>query len=198
MKYTQDNGLGHDVWDTYYTQSGSGSPFNWLYSQHLPAITVTPTSGQSQVILAAAAGTTSANGDTFSMIAPGVASVTLATAAETIKFIGMTAVSLTEGRGNVVATADGGTNIWTAGVAQLEVAGGSGANTYIYHANNGMLTVDDFSTAKGDMIKIDTALKGAMKTASDGHGGTMLSFGSGGGVDLKAFTGSTTNLIHWS
>src|SRR3954454_13419868 len=33
MKYTQDNSLGHDVWDTYYRQTGSDSPLSWLFSQ---------------------------------------------------------------------------------------------------------------------------------------------------------------------
>ena len=33
MKYTQDNSLGHDVWDTYYTQTGASSPLSWLFSQ---------------------------------------------------------------------------------------------------------------------------------------------------------------------
>ena len=33
MKYTQDNSLGHDVWDTYYTQTGASSPLGWLFSQ---------------------------------------------------------------------------------------------------------------------------------------------------------------------
>ncbi len=33
MQYTQDNSLGHDVWDTYYPQAGAGSPLGWLFSQ---------------------------------------------------------------------------------------------------------------------------------------------------------------------
>lgn len=33
MIYTEDASLGHDVWDTYYTQDGANSPLGWLYSQ---------------------------------------------------------------------------------------------------------------------------------------------------------------------
>src|SRR4051794_38040762 len=33
MKYTQDNSLGHDVWDTYYPKIGPDSPLSWLFSQ---------------------------------------------------------------------------------------------------------------------------------------------------------------------
>jgi dienelactone hydrolase len=43
MKYTQDANLGHDVWDTYYPQAGSGSPLSWLYSQKVTGGTPTPT-----------------------------------------------------------------------------------------------------------------------------------------------------------
>ena len=44
MKYTQDNSLGHDVWDTYYPQTGAGSPLGWLFSQSTGgAVTPTPT-----------------------------------------------------------------------------------------------------------------------------------------------------------
>ena len=42
MKYTQDDSLGHDVWDTYYPQTGLGSPLGWLFSQST-AGGVTPT-----------------------------------------------------------------------------------------------------------------------------------------------------------
>ena len=42
MKYTQDNSLGHDVWDTYYTQDGTGSPLGWLFSQSTGAAAPAP------------------------------------------------------------------------------------------------------------------------------------------------------------
>ena len=48
------------------------------------------------------------------------------------------------------------------------------------------MTVNDFSLAKGDTLTIDQSLKGATKFASDGHGGTMVSFGTAtlGRIDL--------------
>ncbi|HEY4041046.1 MAG TPA: hypothetical protein VGM32_04275, partial [Rhodopila sp.] len=45
MIYTQDNSLGHDVWDTYYTQDGAGSPLGWLFSQSTGGAVPTPTPG---------------------------------------------------------------------------------------------------------------------------------------------------------
>jgi predicted peptidase len=42
MKFTQDNSLGHDVWDTYYPKTGADSPLGWLFSQSTGGTTVTP------------------------------------------------------------------------------------------------------------------------------------------------------------
>jgi hypothetical protein len=102
-----------------------------------------------------------------------------------------------------VVTSNGGSNTWTAGIGSLEVSGGSGADTYVYrtgvsHTGNGRLTVDDFSAAKGDVLDITRSLKKSMTIASDGKGGTLLSFASGGGVDLKGITTNPINLIHWT
>ena len=97
-----------------------------------------------------------------------------------------------------MVTADGGANTWTAGKGALEVNGGGGADTYIYHKGDGRLTVDDFSAAKGDVLTIDKTLKASMTVATDGDGGTLLTFGTGGGIALKGVTSNVTGLIHWS
>jgi hypothetical protein len=124
--------------------------------------------------------------------------VHLGSTAGTIQFIGMSRVRLTEGTAKTVVTSNGGTNTWIAGRSALEVSGGSGADAYIYHANDGRLTIDDFFGAKGDVLTIDKKLEASLKVASDGHGGTLLSFASGGGVDLKGITKNAAGLIHWS
>ena len=41
MKYTQDNSLGHDVWDTYYPQTGANSPLGG-FTGRAPAATPRP------------------------------------------------------------------------------------------------------------------------------------------------------------
>ena len=43
MKYTRNNSLGHDVWGTYYTQTGASSPLGWLYSQSTGGAVTGPT-----------------------------------------------------------------------------------------------------------------------------------------------------------
>jgi hypothetical protein len=48
----------------------------------------------------------------------------------------------------------------------------------------GLLTLEDFSLAKGDTLIIDKSLQRSLHEASDGIGGVILSFGTAGhGVD---------------
>ena len=74
MKYTQDNSLGHDVWDTYYTQTGANSPLGWLYSQStggsvtLPAPTPTATPSANDTVVTGATGAiVDASGNTWTI-----------------------------------------------------------------------------------------------------------------------------------
>jgi hypothetical protein len=78
----------------------------------------------------------------------------------------------------------------------LTVAAGGGPDAYVFHSGDGLLTVEDFSTAKGDTLTVDQALQGSMVSASDGAGGTMLTFGSGQGIDLQGVTAVPT--IHYT
>ncbi len=64
MMYTQDNSLGHDVWDTYYTQDGPGSPLGWLFSQSTNGNTTLPLPTPSANFTTVAAGSTAAITDT--------------------------------------------------------------------------------------------------------------------------------------
>jgi hypothetical protein len=137
-------------------------------------------------------------GATFSLTAPGAAKVTLGATSETLAFAHMSSISLTAGSTAATVVTDGGTNSFTAGKGTLDVKGGTGADGYIYHSGNALLTVEDFSLAKADSLTIDKALTGSLVSASDGHGGTMLSFGSpGAGLDLKAVAAMPTANIHW-
>jgi hypothetical protein len=77
-----------------------------------------------------------------------------------------------------------GSNRFVAGTG-LVVTGGAGKHGCVFRANSGLLTLQDFSLAKGDAAKgdaltVDKALQGSLQQASDGQGGTMLSFGTAG------------------
>lgn len=217
MKYTEDASLGHDVWDTYYTQA---STWDWLYSQKtgaatpatatlassakstdaVPAsITVTPASGTEKTYSAETTATVKAGGDTFSITGKGVASVVLGASAESLRFISMTSVKVTGGTEQVALTADAGTNSFTPGIGALDISGGTGADSYIVHKGAGALTVGDFSAGKGDSLTIDSGLKSAMQSGADSNGGTMISFGGAAGmIDLKGVASLPTAAIHWA
>ena len=94
-------------------------------------------------------------------------------------------MTLTGGSGMDTVSADSGSNRYVAGSGSLDVTGGPGADDFVLHAGAGQLTVEDFDADKGDTLSIDKSLQGSLKQASDGHGGTLLSFGTGAGtIDL--------------
>ncbi|MBS0640052.1 MAG: hypothetical protein JSS43_09285 [Proteobacteria bacterium] len=67
MKYTQDASLGHDVWDTYYPQTGPNSPLSWLYSQSSKGV-VTPSPNNTVVLAGSTAAITDAAGNKWTIV----------------------------------------------------------------------------------------------------------------------------------
>ena len=145
-------------------------------------------------------GTYTVGGDTFVLSAGDAAAATLGTGTSQIRFIGASAVTLTAGSGQATVTADAGNNRFTAGTGTLDVTGGGGKDAYVFHANGGLLRLEDFSIAKGDTLTVDKALQGAMAQTSDGQGGTMLSFGgaAGHGVDIHGLAAMPATNIVWA
>ena len=94
-------------------------------------------------------------------------------------------------------SADAGSNKFVAGAGSLDVTGGGGSDAYLFHANSGLLTVEDFSAA--DTLTIDKALQGSMHQRTDGEGGTMLTFGAGAGqaVDIHGLALMPSSSIVW-
>jgi len=143
-------------------------------------------------------GTYTVGGDTFVLSSGNAASVTLSTGTSQLTFIGASSVAVTGGSGQAAVAADMGNNKFVAGAGSMDVTGGVGKDAYTFHATSGQLTVEDFSTAKGDTLTIDKSLQGSMQQASDGKGGTLLSFGTGHSVDLHGVASLPTNNIQWS
>jgi hypothetical protein len=145
-------------------------------------------------------GTYAVGGDTFVLSSGNAAAVTLGTGTSQIKFIGASSVSLTGGSGQATVTADAGSNKFVAGTGSLDVTGGGGLDAYVFHANSGLLTLEDFSPAKGDTLIVDKALQGSLLQASDGQGGTMLTFGTGAGhgVDIRGMAAVPGTSILWA
>jgi hypothetical protein len=145
-------------------------------------------------------GSYTVGGDTFVLTAGNAAAVTLGTGTSQIKFIGASSATLTGGSGQATVTADAGSNKFVAGTGTLDVTGGGGKDAYVFHANSGLLKIEDFSIAKGDTLSIDKAMQGSLTQASDGQGGTMLSFGTGAshGVDIHGLAVMPTTSVLWA
>jgi hypothetical protein len=145
-------------------------------------------------------GTYTVGRDTFVLSSGNVVAVTLGGGTSQIKFLGASSVTLTGGSGRSTVTADAGSNKFVAGTGSLDVTGGGGADAYVFHANSGLLTLEDFSPVKGDTLTVDKALQSALLQASDGHGGTMLTFGTGAGhgVDVHGMTAVPGTSILWA
>ncbi|MGA8192638.1 MAG: hypothetical protein WB902_04625, partial [Acetobacteraceae bacterium] len=89
---------------------------------------------------------------------------------------------------------------FVAGTGTLDVTGGGGKDAYVFHANGGLLKLEDFSIAKGDTLTVDKTLQGAMQQTSDGQGGTMIAFGVGAthGVDIHGLATMPTTSVLWA
>ena len=153
---------------------------------------------QNQVVDATTAHSVSDADATINITAPGVAAATLGAGSVSMRFAALLTVNVTGGSGASQITMDGGTLRLDAGTGNLIVTGGSGADAYAYHAGSGDLILSDFTVSQGDVLKIDSALQGVMKTTADGSGGTLLAFGSNAGsIDLEGLATLPSNAVKW-
>lgn len=81
-----------------------------------------------------------------------------------------------------------------AGSDITDVTGGSGADTYTFGANAGILMVSDFQSAQDDMPQIAASLQSEMRTSVSG-GSTILGYGYGQQIILASATGNVANAI---
>jgi hypothetical protein len=194
-KIWQEN--SYNLWWAKSSPSDSWSP---PYGTSVPPISISVTknsTGATTVVDATVVQSETDYQATINLTAPGVAQVTLGSLSDTLQFLGMSSINLTAGSATATVLADGGTNTFNAGHGALEVSGGSGLNTYIYASGDARLTVDDFSAAQGDLLSIDKTLESSMVQSPDGQGGTLLTFGTGGGIDLKGISTLPLANIHW-
>jgi hypothetical protein len=92
---------------------------------------------------------------------------------------------------------NGRTSTINFGTGNADVSGGKEADTFVFHAGDGLATIETFSALKGDVLQIDHTLKGAM-TETLTSGGTLISFGDPNqGVLLHGVTNLAPTGIHW-
>ncbi len=125
--------------------------------------------------------------------------LTFGSGTQQMSFIGSRSLTAYGGSGADTITAAAGNNTFTAGTGTLTVTGGSGKDAYVFHAGDGLLTIEDFSRSKGDTLTVDKSLQASLHKSPDGHGGTMLSFGTAGqGIDLANVSSFSTSRIHFA
>jgi hypothetical protein len=185
-----------NVWQYKATRTSAWAPPGGTTTP--PISVVISANNQKQVVDATITQSATDAGATIDITAPGIATATLGSGSVTMAFAAMLTVNVTGGSGTSQVTLDGGTLSLNAGTGPITVSGGPGADAYSYHAGSGKLTISDFTVSQGDVLKIDSALQGAMKTSTDGSGGTLLTFGtSAGGIDLQGVTTLPSNGVKW-
>ena len=170
----------------YGQDAGSGQWYTWNQAGWTPAA-----SSMSDVTTAGTltknlsqTGTFAESGDNFVLSSGNVVKATLGSGNDNVGFIGPQQVVLTGGSGATTVLAAGGNNTFTAGSGSLDVTAGAGKDAYVFHTTSGLLTLEDFSLAKGDTLTIDKSLQGSLHEASDGQGGMMLTFGTNTSQDV--------------
>jgi Ca-dependent carbohydrate-binding module xylan-binding/Cellulase (glycosyl hydrolase family 5) len=145
-------------------------------------------------------GSYTVGGDTFVLGSGNAGTVALGAGTSQIKFVGPSSVTLTGGSGQATVTADAGNNKFVAGAGSLDVTGGAGKDAYVFHSTSGLLTLEDFSLAKGDTLTVDKTLQGSLHEASDAKGGTMLTFGTNTshGVDIHGLAALPSSNVVWA
>lgn len=116
-----------------------------------------------------------------------------------MSFLGRQPVTITGGSGSDTVKGGTGADRFIAGTGTLDVTGGAGKDAYVFHAGSGVLKIEDFSFSAGDTLTVDRALKPFAHQAPDGHGGTMLTFGtSGHGIDIANMSSVQMSKILYS
>jgi Cellulase (glycosyl hydrolase family 5) len=205
-KVVQENAAG-----TWYSKPGPGGTWTKIAAPAAAPTPVTTGSGSTPLVSETSdhgslaknlsqTGIYTVGGDTFVLNSGNAALVVLGAGVSQIAFVGASSVLLAGGSGQAIVTADTGSNEFIAGTGTLDVTGGGGKDAYVFHANGGLLKLEDFSIAKGDTLAVDKALQGALQQTSDGQGGTMLTFGAGAthGVDIRGMATIPTSSIIWA
>jgi hypothetical protein len=124
----------------------------------------------------------------------------LASGNEKLSFAGPQSVHVNGGSGSDQVSVASGKNTFTAGSGTLDVTGGSGADTYVYNARSGTLIIENYTASQNDNLTVSSSLRSSMQKTTDGHGGTLLTFGSNHSIDLVGVSPSSfsTRAIHFA
>jgi hypothetical protein len=118
---------------------------------------------------------------------------------EIMRFVNTGAVTVWAGSGDDTVIGGDGRNTFVAGTGRVDVTGGAAADTYIFHAGDGVMTVENFSLQQGDRLLVDSALESSVQETSTSSA-TVLTFGAGNTEEivLKGVSSLPLSAIHWS
>jgi len=114
-----------------------------------------------------------------------------------MSFIDTNSVTVYGDAGTATVSVDSGQNIFIAGTGTLSVVGRGAADSFVFHAADGLMTIADFNAAQGDALHIDASLMSTMQETVQA-GGLMISFGADptGGILLQGVTSVPRGSIH--
>lgn len=181
----------------WYSEPGASGPWSQIAAV-TPEVDVTSAVGAYAINGVKIATTTDA-GTTVGLTASRVANAAIGATAVSLRFIAMAAVTVAGGSAASTISVDGGKNSFISGTGTMDITGGTGRDSYVYHQGGGLMTIEDFWRAKGDTLTIDKSLQASMKQGSDGHGGLLLNFGTiGQGVDIRDAIAIPSSLLHFA
>jgi hypothetical protein len=123
------------------------------------------------------------------------ASVTAGLGIETMTFLNVHD-GVTAGAGNLTIYGSNYGNSITAGTGTVNVWGGTGYDKFTYHAGDGAMTIENFSSI--DTLVVDKSLQSAM-TETTGSNGLQLQFGSAAHeIVLVGLSSLAPSRITWS
>jgi hypothetical protein len=130
------------------------------------------------------------------------ATATLGSDSFNLTFSNASSVTLMAGSGTSTISQNAGTGIYIVGSGSLTVTGASNAaDTYNFPSGAGQLTIEDFSTAKGDTLNMAGSFRRGFFETSDGKGGTLLVFpkaGAGHTIDLANVSSLPKSDVHFT
>jgi hypothetical protein len=92
---------------------------------------------------------------------------------------------------------NGSTSTINFGTGNADVWGGREADSFTFHAGDGLANIETFSALKGDVLDIDHTLQAAL-TETRVSGSTLISFGDPNhGMLLHGVTSLPASSIHW-
>jgi len=126
-----------------------------------------------------------------------IANVSAGSGTDRMTFINVLNTTVTGGSGAATVLLGGAATV-TSGSGSMDVTGGAAADIYAVHAGLGLMTIENFSLAKGDVLQADKALQASLIEQQQ-PSGVLLSFGGGAshGVLLKGLTTLAPSSIAW-